>query len=118
MDSSLRGFVNEVHPIGNCFRNDIEVSGKILLLHKLLQEVKEKQLRVLIVFQVCDLNSLILLLYLTYLIVCGGVTDSPWVMKSNIICDIWWFLNYQLSGCFFNHCVFLTVPFLVTLVFC
>ncbi|XP_021856771.2 uncharacterized protein [Spinacia oleracea] len=51
VDSSLRGFVNEVHPIGNCFRNDIEVSGKILLLHKLLQEVKEKQLRVLIVFQ-------------------------------------------------------------------
>ncbi|KMT06265.1 hypothetical protein BVRB_7g161900 [Beta vulgaris subsp. vulgaris] len=51
LDPSLQTFVNGGLKIGDYLSNGIEVSGKFFLLDKLLQEVKEKQLRVLIVFQ-------------------------------------------------------------------
>ncbi|KAL2933215.1 Helicase protein MOM1 [Bienertia sinuspersici] len=51
VDSSLQKFINDRRPSGDYLSNGIEVSGKLLLLDKLLQEVKEKRLRVLIVFQ-------------------------------------------------------------------
>lgn len=57
LDPSLQTFVNGGLKIGDYLSNGIEVSGKFFLLDKLLQEVKEKQLRVLIVFQVCYLYS-------------------------------------------------------------
>ena len=51
MDSSLQKFVNDGRPVGDYLSNGIEVSGKLLLLDKMLQVVKRKQLRVLIVIQ-------------------------------------------------------------------
>ncbi|CAO2824280.1 unnamed protein product [Amaranthus hypochondriacus] len=56
VDSSLQKFVNDGRPVGDYLSNGIEVSGKLLLLDKMLQEVKRKQLRVLIVIQ--DIQSM------------------------------------------------------------
>ena len=53
VDPSLVTFVNKGRPAVDSLSTGIEVSGKLLLLDKFLQEVWEKQLRVVIVFQVC-----------------------------------------------------------------
>ena len=51
-DHSLRGSVTRDCPVGEHLDADIEVSGKLQLLDKLLLQIKELGLRVLILFQV------------------------------------------------------------------
>lgn len=55
MDRSLRNSVVEGIPVADQLNAEIELSGKLNLLHMILPEIKKRELRVLILFQVASL---------------------------------------------------------------
>ena len=54
VDSSLKRMITKDIPPVHFLDTEIKASGKLQLLEIILSEIKRRQLRVLILFQVCD----------------------------------------------------------------